>query len=129
MLSRRSVAFSLFVMPILAQRASAVEKAFFTRDAFDKAQRDGKTVLVDVWASWCPTCKAQQNVLEKLSQNPKFEKLVILSMDFDVQKDDLKFFKATHQSTLIVFKGTTEVARSSGVTNAGAIEAMISQAL
>lgn len=131
MLTRRSVILSIAAASAAATAlpVHAVEKAFYTQKAFEEAQRAGRPILVDVWASWCPTCKAQQAVLEKLAGNAKFKDLVVLSMDFDVQKDALKFFGARQQSTLIVFKGAREVARSVGDTKPTSIEAMILKAL
>lgn len=129
MLTRRSLILAVAAASAAVVPAQAVEKAFYTQKAFESAQRAGKPILVDVWASWCPTCKAQQAVIDSFVSNPKFRDLVVLSMDFDVQKDAVKFFRARQQSTLIVFKGTSEVARSVGDTNAASIEAMVAKAL
>lgn len=108
---------------------AAATHAFFTKEAFEAAQNAGKPILVDVWASWCPVCKAQQSILKQLGEMPKFKDVVILSMDFDVQKDALRFFGARQQSTLIAFRGRTEVARSVGDTNPASVEALISKSL
>jgi thiol-disulfide isomerase/thioredoxin len=40
-------------MPTSFARAAMTE---FTMAAFKAAQKAGKPILVDVWASWCPTC-------------------------------------------------------------------------
>ena len=50
-------------------------------------------------------------------------------MDFDSQKDVVRQFKATTQSTLIVFKGATETGRSVGDTDAKSIAALLDKAL
>jgi hypothetical protein len=42
----------------------------------------------------------------------KFKNLVYFVVDFDNQKDAVKFFGARMQSTLIAFKGATETGRS-----------------
>ena len=60
---------------------------------------------------------------------PRFAGLVAFNVDFDTQKDLLAKFSVQKQSTLIVFKGNQEVGRSTGVTDAGAIESLLAKAI
>ena len=39
----------------------------FTQAEFSAAQKDGKPILVDIFAPWCPTCRAQKPILEELT--------------------------------------------------------------
>jgi len=50
-------------------------------------------------------------------------------VDFDTQKDAVRFFGARMQSTLIAFKGTTETGRSVGETERSSIAALLNKAL
>jgi hypothetical protein len=50
-------------------------------------------------------------------------------VDFDRQKDVVKFFQARMQSTLIAFKGATEAGRSVGDTNRASIAALLDKTL
>lgn len=109
--------------------AFALQAKKFTPTALAEAQKAGRPILVEISAPWCPTCKAQKPILDKLFSSDKFKSFVALEMDFDTQKDDLKAMKAQMQSTLIVFKGGTEVGRSAGDTNAASIEALLAKAL
>lgn len=128
MLSRRHLLAVLCILPIAAALPSiAADK--FTGAALEAAQKDGKAVLVEVGAPWCPTCKAQQPILDGLAKSEKFKGFVFLKVDFDTQKDDLRKLNARTQSTLIVFKGKSEVGRSVGDTNAASIEALLAKAL
>jgi thioredoxin 1 len=101
----------------------------FTRAEFSAAQKDGKPILVDVFAPWCPTCRAQKPILEQLTAKPEFKDFVVLVVDFDHQTDDVRALKAQQQSTLIVYKGAEEIARTVGETNPGNIEALLKGAL
>jgi thiol-disulfide isomerase/thioredoxin len=101
----------------------------FTQAEFSAAQKDGKSMLVDITAPWCPTCRAQKPILEELTAKPEFKDLVVLVVDFDHQTDDVRALKAQRQSTLITFKGAEEIARSVGETNPGLIEALLKSAL
>ncbi len=114
--------------PFLTGIAHAGGSAF-TAEAFEAAKSAGKPILIDITASWCPTCKAQAPIIESLSANPAYKDLVILEVDFDAQKDVVRSLGAQQQSTLITFKGGTEVDRSVGVTDPAAIEDMVKKAL
>lgn len=96
---------------------------------FESAQAANNPVLIEIHADWCPTCKAQAPILDKLSAGGKYEPIMRMRVDFDSQKDVVKGFKANMQSTLVLFKGRREVARSVAVTDAGAIQAMLDKAL
>ena len=101
----------------------------FTPAALADAQKTGKPILVEISAPWCPTCKVQKPILDRLLTSDKYKSFVTLEMDFDSQKDDLKALKAQMQSTLIVYKGDKEVGRSAGDTNPATIEALLAKAL
>lgn len=109
--------------------ASAAEWKPFDATEFAAAKKEGKSILVDIFAVWCPVCRAQNPILVQLTREPKFKDLVVFKLDFDTQKDDVRALKATAQSTLIVFKGETEKARTVGDTSEGSIEALLDQAL
>lgn len=109
--------------------AMAGERTVFDEKAFTEAQAQGKSILVDISAPWCPTCNAQKPIIEKLSAEPKYQGLMIFDVDFDTRKDILRKFSAQTQSTLIVFKGDKETGRSVGSTDADAIDALLHTAL
>jgi thiol-disulfide isomerase/thioredoxin len=109
--------------------ASAAEWKPFDAAAFAQAQKDGKPILVDIFAAWCPVCRAQNPILTQLTREPKFDDMVVFKIDFDDQKDAVRAVKATSQSTLIVYKGETEKQRSVGDTNPASIAALLNQAL
>ena len=101
----------------------------FDQKAFDAAQNAGQPILIEVTAPWCPTCKAQAPILSRLSSADKYKNIVRFNIDFDSQKDLLRKFKVTTQSTLIGFKGKQEVGRSTGDTNPASIEALLAKAI
>ncbi len=101
----------------------------FTWEAFAEAQKQGQSILVDISAPWCPVCRAQKPILQELTLDPKFKDMIVLEIDFDTQKDDVRALKATSQSTLIAFKGDKETARSAGDTSMQSIEILMKSAL
>jgi thioredoxin 1 len=60
---------------------------------------------------------------------PRFKDLAYFVVDFDSQKDAVKYFGARIQSTLIAFKGATETGRSVGDTDPSSIAALLNKAL
>jgi len=131
MLARRTLILAGIVMAALlgSVPASAAEWKPFTEADFAAAKKDGKSILVDIFAVWCPVCRAQNPILTQLTREPEFKDLVVFKIDFDTQKADVRELKATSQSTLIAFKGETEKARSVGDTNPASIAALVKSAL
>lgn len=109
--------------------AVAEEWKPFDAAAFAEAQKAGKPILIDVFAAWCPTCRAQNPILVQLTREPKYKDLAVFKVDFDTQKDALRALNAQSQSTLIVFSGETEKGRSVGDTDKDSITALLDQAL
>jgi thiol-disulfide isomerase/thioredoxin len=97
----------------------------FDEKSFQQAQAAGKTILIDVTASWCPTCRHQRPIVEQIEKEKP--NLVVYEVDFDSAKDILRRFLVQYQSTLIVFKGTKEIGRSTGDTDPARIRALIAQ--
>jgi len=129
--ARRSVLAAIVasIALLCALPAHAAEWKPFDAASFAQAQKDGKPILVDIFAAWCPTCRAQNPILVQMTRTPKFDDMVVFKVDFDDQKDAVRALKATSQSTLIVYKGETEKGRTVGDTNAASIEALLDQAL
>lgn len=101
----------------------------FTEAAFDAAQKAGKPILIDTYATWCQICARQAPILEKLHAEAKYKDLVIFRVNFDTQKDVMRKFHANVQSTLIAFRGTKEVGRSVGETQPEWVEDLLDKTL
>jgi thioredoxin 1 len=109
--------------------ASAGTAVAFSPEAFKAAQASNSPILVEIHADWCPTCKAQDPILDKLTADPKFGNLKIFRVDFDAMKPVVRQFGAQVQSTLIVFKGLAEQGRSVGDTREASIAALLDKSL
>jgi len=105
--------------------ATAGEIKPFNQQDFDKLTKDGKPVVLDISAPWCPTCKEQKPIVDGLMKQPAYKDVTVLTIDFDSSKPTLKMFKVSSQSTLIAFKGEKEVARSVGDTSPSGIEGLV----
>lgn len=81
----------------------------FTEARFQELSQGDGLVLVDVSASWCPTCRHQKRVLAKFQQQHPGVPLTVLSVDYDTQKEWVTHFKAPRQSTLALYQNGTQV--------------------
>ena len=125
----RAILLAIAVAISGAASAAAFEQKKFDPASFKAAQGSNKSILVDISATWCPTCKAQHAVLQSLATKPEYADLVVFEVDFDTQKDAVRSFGARQQSTLIAFKGTQETRRLVGETGAAPIEELLKSSL
>ncbi len=108
--------------------AHAADVRPYDKATFDALQAAGKPVVIHVYAEWCPTCKQQTPIIFDLLKEPSFKDYTVLKVSFDAQKDVRKALRAGQQSTLIVYHGKNEVARTVGDTNKDSIAATLRKA-
>ena len=118
-------AAALLALSAIASIAMAGEIKPYSQAEFDKLTQEGKPVVLDVSATWCPTCKAQKPIVEGLMRQPAYKDVTVLAIDFDSAKPTLRKFKVSTQSTLVAFKGAKEVGRSTGDTTPEGLEGLI----
>ena len=117
------------VMLGTASIANAIEVAPFQASAFESAKAEGKSVVVDVTASWCSTCRAQTKIIDTLAAKPEFKDVLVLKLDYDKQKDEMRSLGAQNRSTLIAFKGADETGRSVADTSPASVEQLFASTL
>jgi thiol-disulfide isomerase/thioredoxin len=108
---------------------AAADEVPFNQASYAQALAAGKPVVVYLHADWCPTCRAQQPIVDRLSKEATLKQVTIFVADFDRETALEKSLKVTQQSTFVVFKQGHEVARSTGQTTEPAIRAVLEQAL
>lgn len=101
----------------IAAPAAAQPVRPFSLAALKTAQAHGQPVLIDVFAPWCPTCRAQAPTIDALATDPAYARLLILRLDYDHQTAEKKALGVTRQSTLITYHGTKETGRVLGITD------------
>lgn len=67
------------------------------------ADLKGKKVFVNLWASWCPPCKAEIPSIEKLYSKVDKQKTVFVMLSLDENFDLAKEFAKTNKMQLPVF--------------------------
>ena len=103
-----------FCFILLAFNANAMEKeTTFKKELFDKAQSEGKVIVVSSWIKYCTSCASQMKVLNKAKSD--FKNIEYFTFDV-TNKDIANFFNVQYQTTLLIFKDSKEVYRSVGET-------------
>ena len=87
------------------------KKTTFDKELFNKAQSDGKLVVVSSWIKYCPSCSSQMKVLEKAKSD--FNNMEYFAFDV-TNKEISNLFNVQYQTTLLIFKDNKEVYRSIG---------------
>ncbi len=111
----------ILIFCMFAFSANAGEKkTTFNKELFDKAQSDGKIVVVSSWVKYCSSCASQMKVLQKAKNKGelsdiKFDDIEYFSFDV-TNKEIANLFDVQYQTTLLIFKGNKEVYRSIGET-------------
>jgi thioredoxin 1 len=116
---------ALFLLSISTRAALAGEIKPYSQAEINRLAAEGKPILLDFRADWCPTCKAQAPVIRELMSQSKYKDLTTFTIDFDTDTTLLKAYNVRVQSTLIVLTGRQEEGRSVGDTSREGIEHLL----
>ncbi len=111
----------IFIFCFFALGANAIEKkTTFNKELFNKAQSEGKIVVVSSWMKYCSSCANQMKVLQKAKKDGelsdiKFDNIEYFSFDV-TNREIANLFDVQYQTTLLIFNGDQEVYRSIGET-------------
>ena len=111
----------VFIFCIFAFSGNTMEKkTTFNKELFDKAQSEGKVVIVSSWIKYCTSCAGQMKILNKAIKygelsDIKFNNIEYFSFDV-TNREIADLLKVQYQTTLLIFKNNKEVYRSVGET-------------
>ncbi len=108
------------------QSIALEKKTTFNEDVFNKAQSEGKVVVVSSWIKYCSSCASQMKVLNKATDD--FQNIVYLNFDVG-NKEISKLLNVQYQTTLLIFKKNKEIYRSVGETSKSEIYKAIEKSL
>ena len=105
---------------IINPSISMEKETTFNKKLFDKAQSEGKVVIVSSWIKYCSSCASQMKVLNKAKNDGKlfdikFDNIEYFSFDV-TNKDIANLLNVKFQTTLLIFKNNNEIYRSLGET-------------
>ena len=104
-------------LPQLTGTESKVPVTFgwTVRDLDDKpvpfAQFQGRTVVVNIWATWCPPCRAEMPSLAKLASNPKLKEkgIEVVCISTDESPETLRQFAARQKDWKMTMLRATDM--------------------
>ena len=112
------------IFVLFAFESFAVEKkTTFTLEAFNEAQKAGKTIVINSWNKFCGTCSKQTKILNEAKKD--FPNIIFLSYEHSKNKDIAKLLKSEYWATIIVYKNSKEIAKEIGITNKSDIYSLI----
>ena len=104
----------VLIFTLISFNCFAVEKSTtFTKEIFNKAQSEGKIVVVSSWTKYCSSCASQMKVLDKAKND--FDNIEFLAFEIK-NKEIANLLNVQYQTTLLIFKDNKEVYRSIGET-------------
>lgn len=113
----------------LSPFANAAGPEPFTDQRFSDLTAACKNIVLDVHATWCPTCKRQQPVLLKQVQELRYQDFQVPILDWDTQGKLRRRFNLIIPGTLIVFRGPIETGRDVGIIEPRKIAALLDTSL
>ena len=117
----------IFIFCLFFFNSSAIAKeTTFKKELFDKAQADGKIVIVSSWIKYCTSCASQMKILDKAKND--FDNIEYFKFDV-TNKEIAQMFDVQYQTTLLIFKNNEEVHRSIGQIKKDKIYSIIKSVL
>ncbi|MCC6006513.1 MAG: thioredoxin family protein [Rhodobacteraceae bacterium] len=97
------------------------------------AEARGQAVLLDFFAPWCSTCRAQGRVLQRLrASEPAYDAAIaFVVVDWDTHRGGplVQEMEIPRRSTLVLMRGETEIGRLVAETREAPIRALLDRAL
>ena len=119
--------FLVIIFFLISTNAFTSEvKMNFTKDAFENAQKNGKTVVINSWNKFCMTCIKQEKIIKKAKKD--FGDVLFLTFA-QKNKDIANYLNIDYRSTIVVYKDNKEIARSIGITNKDDIYSLIKKGI
>jgi thioredoxin 1 len=131
MLTRRQLLAGmtgLSIASIAAGPAAALMIIPYTGSELESLAASGEPYVINFHATWCPTCAAQQRVLDALQgESEAYAAIPILRVDWDTygNGDLARELAIPRRSTLVLMRGTTELGRLVAETRKERIAALL----
>ncbi len=113
----------LFFVLFSFQSFAIEKKTTFTVEAFNEAQKAGKTIVINSWNKSCGTCARQTKILNEAQKD--FPDVLFLSYEQTKHKDIAKLLNVDFWATIVIYKNSKEVVKEIGVTSKSDIYSLI----
>tara|TARA_Y100000590_G_scaffold336805_1_gene383557 strand:- start:287 stop:658 length:372 start_codon:yes stop_codon:yes gene_type:complete len=116
----------IFILLLFFSFSNAIASEFttnFTKEAFQQAQNNGKTVVVYSWNKYCATCAKQKPILQQAKKD--FKNVLFLSIEHVENKNIVKELNIDFWSTIAVYKDNKQVSIAVGMVKKDKIYSLI----
>ena len=117
----------LFIILISTDVLAFEKNTNFTFEKFEKAQQEGKTIVVNAWNKTCMTCAKQSKVFADAVND--FKEVEFLFYEQTKHKDIAKNLNIKFWTTIVVYKGNNEISRKIGLTKKEDIYQLINKGI
>tara|TARA_B000000460_G_C21466546_1_gene370542 strand:+ start:496 stop:867 length:372 start_codon:yes stop_codon:yes gene_type:complete len=117
----------LFIILISTDVLAFEKNTNFTFEKFEKAQQEGKTIVVNAWNKTCMTCAKQSKVFADAIND--FKDVEFLFYEQTKHKDIAKNLNIKFWTTIVVYKGNNEISRKIGLTKKEDIYQLINKGI
>lgn len=99
---------------------------------FERLKASGKPFMLDFFAVWCSTCRAQERAISGLKRtNKQLAGITVMKVNWDTHRNAeiTKSLRIPRRSTLVMFKNGREVGRVVAQTSPKTIENLMKRGL
>lgn len=132
-MTRRELFLGASMLALVPFAAQAAEYLVYEPGLPEQRLAAGETVLLDVYAPWCGTCRAQSRAMQDLrAANPAYDAAItFIRMDWDTfgRSDYARSLGVQRRSTLILMRGDQILGTIVADTRADSIRALLDLAL
>lgn len=118
------LAVLLYSLPTLA-----LDVVPYQAEKFAQARAAGKVTAIQFHSGWCPICVMQERGVRSLQEDKDLAEVTVFQADYAKEEALRKLFNVTSFSTLVIFKGEMERARTTGDFRAEQLKAHFAKAL
>lgn len=120
---------AVLVALLLSLPALALDIVPYQAEQFAQARATGKVTAIQFHSGWCPVCIMQERGLKAMKEDKALDQVTVFQADFFKEEELRKRFNVTVFSTLVIFKGETEAARTTADSRPEQLKPLFAKAL
>lgn len=120
---------SFLLALLIALPAFALDVVPYDADSFARARGEGRVTAIQFHSGWCPICVMQERGVKALQDDKALARVTVFQADYFKEEALRKRFNVASFSTLVVFRGDQERARTTGDFRAEQLRQLFAKAL
>lgn len=117
-----------FALALYAFGARALDVKPYQAESFAQARAADKVTALQFHSGWCPVCVMQSRSLDALKSDPALADVIVFQADFAKEDELRRRFGVQAFSTLVIFRGEEERARTTGDFQPEKLKALFAKA-